>query len=680
MTATAWSYLRVSSAGQTTRAYSEEGYSIEAQREDCARKARTLEADVVSEFVDSAQTARVQDRPALKAMMARLRSGDVPTYIIFHKVDRFARNRRDDANLWFDIVSAGAEVVSATENIDASASGRLTHGILATIAEYYSLNLSAEAKKGLHKKARLGGTPGQAPIGYRNVRENIAGREIRTIAIDEQRAPHIQWAFTAYASGAYTLDTLLVALKKRGLTARATAKQPERSLSRSQLARMLQNPYYVGVVRYGGAEYQGRHPRLVDDDTFTRAKAVLEAHNAAEERSWKHTHYLKGSLRCRSCGSRLTLAPGRGKGGTYWYFVCIGRIKQTGCHLPYLAVGGIEQRVARKHGSYSFTRDTDRWHAHLAEVRELIDKGLGKMAELCAKDLRHQRAQIAKLEAERESLLQAFYAKAIPVDLLKKEQDRITGALYSANQLVAAAEASFVEAKHTLHHALDLLEDPQALYEAASDAERRQLNQAFFEHILIDSTEDGDQAVPTEPFATLSRPDTPKRLRAELCDNHALSFGQGSNVGLLAERPGRLANPTTLARPNSTGSIAWSSCCLSPKDAHSKHERRRGSELNLRSGEHCLRGLSPAFGSRQDPRASPSSAGRVEPHRRKNKHRALVDAQRRGSSCEPQWNGSCESRRGVYAFAAHRPRPLAVRTCTRCKPMPPHPTSRSMHL
>jgi len=69
---TAAIYLRVSSLGQVRRAESAEGFSIEAQREACIRKARELGADVVAEFIDSAESAKTADRPQLKAMLARL--------------------------------------------------------------------------------------------------------------------------------------------------------------------------------------------------------------------------------------------------------------------------------------------------------------------------------------------------------------------------------------------------------------------------------------------------------------------------------------------------------------------------------------------------------------------------------------------------------------------------------
>lgn len=73
-------------------------------------------------------------------------------------------------------------------------------------------------------------------------------------------------------------------------TGRGSQTKPEKPLSRSQLAALLQNPYYVGVVRYAGVEYEGHHEQLIDEATFAKAKAVLAAHNHAIEKDRKHHH------------------------------------------------------------------------------------------------------------------------------------------------------------------------------------------------------------------------------------------------------------------------------------------------------------------------------------------------------------------------------------------------------
>lgn len=343
-------YLRVSTAAQATRGREPEGYSIPAQREACQAKASELDAEVVAEYVDRGESAKTADRPELKALLTRLDAERDLDLVIVHKVDRLARNRYDDATITYALHEAGVALVSVTENIDSTPVGAFMHAIVAANAEFYSANLAAEAKKGQIQKAKLGGTPTKAPIGYLNVREMIEGREIRTVEVDPERAPHVRWPSPLTAQGAYTLDTLLAALTERGLRTRPTPKKPEKPLSRTQLASMLQNPYYVGVVRYAGVEYEGRHERLIDERTFAQAKAVLAAHANSSEKDRKHHHYLKGSLYCGRCGSRMSLTYAKGNGGRYPYFFCLGRTRGTGCKQPYVPVDLIETAVERAYG------------------------------------------------------------------------------------------------------------------------------------------------------------------------------------------------------------------------------------------------------------------------------------------------------------------------------------------
>jgi len=95
----------------------------------------------------------------------------------------------------------------------------LLHGIMSSIAEFYSRNLATEVVKGMTQKVKTGGTPGKPPLGYRNARIiNAEGREVRTIELDPERADLIRWAFEAYATGEWTLTGLLQELEARGLT------------------------------------------------------------------------------------------------------------------------------------------------------------------------------------------------------------------------------------------------------------------------------------------------------------------------------------------------------------------------------------------------------------------------------------------------------------------------------
>jgi site-specific DNA recombinase len=136
-TRAAVSYLRVSTKEQAAGGGQYEGFSIPAQRLANQRKASGMGAVIVAEFIDAGESARKADRPQLQAMLEYVREHPI-SFCIVHKVDRLARNRVDDVEINVALTRAGVKLVSASENIDETPSGMLLHGIMSTIAEFYS--------------------------------------------------------------------------------------------------------------------------------------------------------------------------------------------------------------------------------------------------------------------------------------------------------------------------------------------------------------------------------------------------------------------------------------------------------------------------------------------------------------------------------------------------------------
>lgn len=274
----AFSYIRVSTKEQAERDGDPEGYSIPAQRTANIRKAETIGAVVIKEFVERGESAKSANRPELQRMLALAKELH-PTFVIVHKVDRLARNRVDDVEINLALRKAGASLVSATENIDETPSGMLLHGIMSTIAEFYSQNLATEVIKGMNQKALTGGTPNKAPLGYRNTGVlSPEGREVRTVIVDPERGPLIAEAFTAYASGSWTILTLAAHMESRGLTSLATPKHPSKPIRPAHLYRILTSPYYKGTVVWKGAEHpDGRHTPLVSPAMWQQVQETLAA-------------------------------------------------------------------------------------------------------------------------------------------------------------------------------------------------------------------------------------------------------------------------------------------------------------------------------------------------------------------------------------------------------------------
>ena len=535
---TALVYVRVSTAGQAKTDRDGEGFSIAAQREACLRKAETLNADILEVYVDAGESARKADRPELQRMLARLKEERDADYVIVHKVDRLARNRGDDVTITLAIRQAGAQLVSVTENIDETPSGMLVHGIMSSIAEFYSLNLGTEVKKGTSLKVQRGGYPGRAPIGYRNVQDFAKGNELRWIEVDPERAEHVTWAFEAYASGDYSLRQLAEALDERGLRSVATARADSKPIAWKHLPPVLRNPFYVGRFVWKGVEYDGNHETIVDIQTFARVQAQLEAKRATGERTHHHEHYLKGTIFCGRCGSRMIYSQNKGRrGDTYYYFVCLGRhAKNTSCDLPYVWVSDIESQLVDYYKSIELdTRTAETLYRHIIAAAAKRNERAKQLAA-------RQRQRIVQLESERRALMKAHYAGAVPVDILKEEQERIKGELATAGALMTNSEIHWESLEANLDRALALASRVGSTYEKADDQVRRQLNQAVFEQVLIEVDGSVAYARMKQPFAAFQ--DTEFRNWVQLARRGSEARGDGgSNETLLVGAEG-LEPPT----------------------------------------------------------------------------------------------------------------------------------------
>ena len=474
-------YLRVSTKEQAEMGGQSEGFSIPAQREACLKKAEALGAVVVEEFVDRGESAKSADRPELKRLL-RFVADSAADFVIVHKVDRLARNRVDDVSINLAFREAGVTLVSVTENIDETPSGTLLHGIMSSIAEFYSRNLANEVIKGSLQKVKSGGTVYRAPVGYRNVTRIINGREAKTVEIDPERAPLIKWAFDAYARGDWTLLTLQAELERRGLTRPAGPSTPAAPISHSTLHRILRNSYYVGLVNFRGLTYPGSHEQLVDEQIFSVVQSILEAQNYAGEKQRKHHHYLKGSVYCGDCGSRLIVSRTKNRHGTiYPYFVCIGRHqRRTTCTRKAMLIEDIESKIAAYYGSIWLEPE------RVQELRTFVQQEFATRRSMLEAEQRIQLRRVDQLNGERTRLLQAYYADAIPLELLKREQQRVATALKAAENRLRATEANFETIEANLDKALTIAGDCRAMYRVAGSRVRRLMNQAFFTQIFVD--------------------------------------------------------------------------------------------------------------------------------------------------------------------------------------------------
>ncbi len=242
-----------------------------------------------------------------------------------------------------------------------------------------------------------------------------------------------------------------------------------------------------------GVEYDGKHPPLIDKATFDEVQRQLEAKNFAGEKQRTHHHYLKGSLFCGrrnehgdECRCRLIVCNATSRSKTiYPYFICIGRQRdKTSCSQRALLIDVVERRIEDYYKNVELSEDIR------AEAEQHILEQITSLRENAGIERQQLVTRQRQALDKRGKLLEAHYASAIPIDVLKAEQAKISTELSWIEERLDALELHYEVVEGNLKRALSFVTDLHTAYLEAPPKTRRLINQALFEKFLV--SDDGD--------------------------------------------------------------------------------------------------------------------------------------------------------------------------------------------
>jgi site-specific DNA recombinase len=122
---------------------------------------------------------------------------------------------------------------------------------------------------------------------------------------------------------------------------------------------------------------------------------------------------------------------------------------------------------------------------------------------------------LAKLADERGKLLQAFYANAIPLELLKTEQDRIGVGEHAAKDELQATEGDLEGWQDVLRTAIRLAGNCHAAYLKARHSVRRRFNDVILEAVYIKDRKIGRAEFSEVSAPLFSRPSSNRGLKVD---------------------------------------------------------------------------------------------------------------------------------------------------------------------
>lgn len=316
-------YARYSSDRQTEQ-------SIEGQLRVCHEYAERNDIAIVDTYIDRAMTGTNDNRADFQRM---LKDSDKKAwdYILVYKLDRFSRNKYETAIHKKKLRDNGIKLLSAMENIPDSPEGIILEGLLESMAEYYSAELSQKVRRGMRETRAKGNfSGGTIPFGYK--------KDGKKLVIDEDRANIVRYIFSEFADGK-GVPSIINDLHEKGLTNKG------KPFAKNTVYKMLRNEEYTGIYHFQNEVYDNIYPRIVSQELFEIVQAKIE-----KNRYGKHKpdvrFLLKFKVKCGYCGNSVSSDCGTSKTGKSWrYYNCNRKKKPKTCKLKAVGKEIFEQLV-----------------------------------------------------------------------------------------------------------------------------------------------------------------------------------------------------------------------------------------------------------------------------------------------------------------------------------------------
>jgi len=356
-------YCRVSTDKQE-----QDGESLDYQEDKCRRYAELHDIDIIA-VLSEAKSGFIHYSHREKLTLARqlIRDGLADTIIVWD-LRRFSRNFVYSAMIFQEIEDSGGEIISVSENIDNTLTGKLIRSILAWSAESEREKIVEYANR--HWQTRLEHNlpvaSGRTPYGW------LWGDKAKTfydVNYEEaavrfsifQMFVELDMSVRAIAHK-LTEDGILPPAKSRGANVTSTAWQP------STVHMLLVDAANIGVLKIckttkvttakGKNATQpnqlmriipGGLPALIPPELYERALRKLKTNQVDKSHPHKNPEdfLLKGHIVCKTCRYRMYGVYQTTHGHTYPFYRCDKlRNKYAACpDKPTIRTDGVDALV-----------------------------------------------------------------------------------------------------------------------------------------------------------------------------------------------------------------------------------------------------------------------------------------------------------------------------------------------
>jgi DNA invertase Pin-like site-specific DNA recombinase len=401
--------------------------SIEVQIAELRAFAKQENLNVVGVLIEK-RSAKIPGRPIFNEMLNKIERGEANGILAWH-ADRLARNSVDGGRIIY-LLDTGklAALKFSTLWFENTPQGKFMLSIAFGQSKYYVDSLSENTKRGLRQKVRRGEYPSLAPVGYLNDPRK------KSIIVDKKRAPIIHRAFELYAQGNMRLEDISDFLAREKILTRGGKR-----IHITRTTFILKNPFYVGLFRYVGEIYEGKHEPIIAKKLFDRVQEVLKQRGRPRNKSVIEPQVFCGLLRCGTCGMMITgeYRVKRQKNGNvhdYIYYHCTKKNKAIKCPEPYIRQEELDKQISSLFQKVSLRSD---WAEKLLEM---LENDKIKSAQSVSAFVQEAGEKIKTINIKLQRLLDGYLEQDIEREIYRTEKAKLLSEKKSLEEQMAKLE------------------------------------------------------------------------------------------------------------------------------------------------------------------------------------------------------------------------------------------------
>ena len=352
-----------------------------------------------------AKTAKEPGRTKFAEMLSFLEKGKADGILSWHP-DRLARNSIDGGKI-IHLIDKGIikSLKFPTFWFEPTPQGKFMLNIAFGQSKYYVDNLRENVTRGMRQKIRNGVWPLWAPLGYLN------NPVTRGIDVNTKKAVLVKKMFKVYATGNYTLKEISEWCKKAGLKSNL-----DNEISPGQIQSTLQNIFYLGLMKYKGEVFEGKHKPLISKKLFDNVQEVLKQRGKPQK--IKHNFAFLGLMKCL-CSAAITAEKKiKPSGREYVYYRCTK--KKGPCpEKHFLREEDLISQIK------SFLQKVSLSSQDTEKVLEELKKDELKAKEETKILVQNFKKELGEIETKLEKLLDVYLAEVISTEEYTARKQKI---------------------------------------------------------------------------------------------------------------------------------------------------------------------------------------------------------------------------------------------------------------